>query len=665
MDAKDVLKLHDFYKSRYEKNNQRAKSCIDFSTDNQQWDAGAAMSRQNKNKETLTFNNIKKYLNRIKSQNSQLDFQTNVYQKDASANQAEYKSLDLLIKHWFTNDNISEKFNSSFNKCIDYGYAVAEVNYHREDYLTMNLEPNIIIYDDPSEAFFDLKATLKSRIDGNFCGRCRELDEKDLLHVYPEFAASNGLKKSGNKLIDFWQREEEKCWYVKMKTRQWLRQDLLNDTDYLQNVERDVLGKIMRKRGTKYCIYYYRYLNEITVIDRAPYPTEDLPLVYHSGLTEWTKDGFKTYPYAFYLKDAQKLLNLAKSQIATNLKNSTGTKYFFGPNHVTQDHNIEQFRDINKYEGAIPVGDDPNKMLVIQPTELPATQISAAQMALQDIESIAGSMSDVQMSDAVVTSSVAIKEITNNIQMINVGLVGEHVRFIDSICHLIVQMTPEIVTEQRDFFVKNEDEKVEKISINVMTETGLIINNIKNLRNGFMYEVKVGASTTMQKQDTKKDLIGIYSISPQLLQSTADIFFKNSDYPDAIQLARRAQAMIDPNLIKVGNGEMTQEEFHQMKTQAPPPQPPVNPAEMMVAQAEQAKAQAATQNAQTNQAKAQAQIQQQQNDQQLNQVKVSHEIGAKDTQNQLEATRVDLEATQKMIDAARLSGENSDANSVE
>lgn len=669
MDYKDIEKAYQDYQSAYHVNNQRGKDSIQFVDEGDQWEPSAFSNRTLNNKETLVINAVKKYVTRIKSQNRQIDFAIDVFNKNCD-DKDKYESFDLLVKHQLNNKEIQEKIDGAWDKLIDFGYSVIEVNYGYTEKNTLNLNPTIQLYEDPSEAFFDITSQLKSRIDGNYCGRVRKLDQKSLIDKYPELVADDRIKKEGNVVVDFWQRKCIKAWYVQLKTGVWYRQDLLNDDDYTNNINRKPDGTPFRKRGTRGDIYYYRYINGFCIIDCRPYPTEDLPLPYHSGLSYWTKNGVRTAPYAWYLQSPQRLVNLAKSQLATNLKNSTSAKYLGQNTHIANDKQAEILRDINSREGFIPLADDPQKIMYIAPTELSQTILALSQSSSAELDTVAGAMNDAQMSDNAVISGVAIKEITNNIQMVNAGLISEHIRFIDSVCRLIVQMLPEIITEERDFFVKDDNGQMKKIGVNIKTGTELIKNDISSIRNDFLFEVKAGATTVMEKEITVKSLLASYQINPQMFNATADIFYKNMDTPYSMELSRRALAFVDPDIIKLGNGELTQEQFHQAQQQnqmqmmkSSQQNPPVNPAEQMAAQAEMQKAAAAIQNAQTNQAKAQAQIQQAQDKATLDSVQAAHSMGIKNAQQQLNEVNTDLEATQKMIDIQRLGKEgNEDTN---
>lgn len=664
----DVEKLYSDYSSAYSEYNRRGFETISFVEDSDQWESGVQNGRSIKNKETLVFNQVKKYVNRIKSQNREIEFAINVIQKedaiyvfdesgDGNKSVSNFNSFDKLVSHWFSEKNISEKLTQAFDKCIDFGYSVLEVSWDYENDETFNRIPSLIVYDDPTEAFFDCHATLKSKIDGNYCGRRRILDDKTIYSMYPD---AEGIKKS-NVMIDFWRREKENADFVLLSTGVYKRKDLLTDGELENEAIRDSLGKLVTKKGLKSCIYFYRFINKLCVEEKVPYPTEDLPLVYHSGLTYWHKKGLATAPYAWYLIDAQRFVNLTKSQIATNLKNSTGTKWFFSPSHVTNDKIKEAIKNINAYEGALSLGDEPQKVMIVPPTELPTSMLSLSQQANAEIDSIGGSMLEAQMSDNAVVSGLALKTITSNIQIANAGLISEQISFIDSVCRILVQMIPKIITEERVFFVKNENGKLDKIGVNIMTQTGLVKNDIKAIRNGFVFDVTAGATTDIEKENTIKSLMTAYQINPQIFNATADIFFRSLPIKEANELADRAMAFVDPLIVKLGNGEITPEEFQQIQAQnqmqmAQQMQGGMQetPSQQMLAQAEMQKAQADIQNAQTNAIRANQQAESQNIKNNLDAMKVYGQIGEKRNQERIDAVNAQLDATQKMIDIGRL-----------
>jgi hypothetical protein len=657
---KTVEKKAKEYWALMSKSNQRGKKSINFVRNNAQWDSDSAAKRYIQQKETMTFNNIVKYLNRLKAQSRQLNFDVDVYQASTNTDSNNYESYDVLVRHWFKDKSIKEKFEYAFDKCVDFGYAVAEINYGRKDNYTLNLDPEIIIYKDPSEAFFDKNAELTSKIDGNFCGRKRVITGNELTKKYPKFKK---IKKRNNILYDFWFRSEKKEWYVLLTSGIWYRQDLLSEMDYETIVERKADGTIIKKRGEKNSIIFHRYING-ELVKNQDYPLEDLPLVRHGGFTYWTPDGEQSYPFSFYMEDPQKLINLTKSQVANNLKNSTATKYILNNEMITNEQILKDLTNINAKEGAFAVGGNPRDILVIPPTELSVSILNLSSMVEKDLESVAGTAIDNQMSDSAIISGKAIRELTNSIQMINIGLISEHILFIDTIYRLLTQMLPKIWIEQRTFFIKDDSGEVKEIGINILTDSGVIKNNIQDLKNNFMYEVNIGASTDMQKEMTTKTLLTIAGTSPQLFNNMADLFFKNVDIPDSQKMARRARAFIDPMVVKYGDFDITEEEFHQYRQQqAANASKGVDPnaqSAAIAAEAENKKAQADMINATTRQVQTQADIENKQQKIILDKAELEQKMNSSQVDTTLKILEREQDQEQKQIDIDRLK-ENGDS----
>jgi hypothetical protein len=223
----DILKAWTDYSSKYQNNNKRGEEAIAFVYENEQWDGGTKASRTSANKETLVFNAVRKYCEQVKNQNRQIEFAINVYQCDED-NTSRFKAFDKLIKHWYYEQHVQEKIDTAFDKLIDYGYAVAEVNYYYEDKYTLNKKPFVYVYDNPSEAFFDTSCQLKSRIDGNYCGRRRSLTKYELIEKYGNVLGADAIKDHDNIVIDFWEREQSNAYYVKLKTGVFLSPRFIN-----------------------------------------------------------------------------------------------------------------------------------------------------------------------------------------------------------------------------------------------------------------------------------------------------------------------------------------------------------------------------------------------------------------------------------------------------
>jgi hypothetical protein len=505
--------------------------------------------------------------------------------------------------------------------------------------------------------FWDKNALHPTKVDGRFCGFCRSLSDKELIEAYPDIKKANWLKAKDNKVYDYWWREWEEKEYVTLKSGIQKREDLLTFED-MDNIVKDA-ERVTRK----VCEIYFQRCCEKKVLEGPDkFPLDDLPLVYHPGLTDWSpKKGDITIPYCEYMTGAQQLHNYLLSQLASQAKNSQGDKYFFGKEHVSTQTEKENAKNINARDGGFTFGGDLTKIRREQPAQLSSTLIDLAQLTKQEIDEINGAMIDTQNAQQTVISGEALDKITHNMESINMYFLAGHITFVNQIGKLYRQMIPRLYTQERTLIVKKKDGSGQAIVINQDVGTGELRNNIKDINNNFYYEITAGPSSVMQKENTIKYLTEVYQINPAMFQATAHIFFRNLQTQDSGELTRIAMAMGDQNLIKYSQGEMTMEEFQQAKDQEMQQKlkqqqqlasmdPQVQSANA-VAAAEHRKAAAAEFNSQTNRIKAINDAEQKQQELKLQVVELVMNGKIENNKQQLEALNTQIRRNQQYIDA--------------
>lgn len=658
-----IEKQYEGWVSYYSQNKTRGEEAIDFVIAGNQWDGSVVSNRTLNNQESLTFNQNVKHLRRAYTQMDEIEFSLNVAPtNDKYADNVEETNVfRLLLNSILLNDDVLNKFTETGQKCLNYGYAFAEVNFGYVNYETLDLEPKLIIHRDPSIAFWDKNALHPTKTDGRFAGFCRTLTDKELVEKYPELKRASWLTANDNKVYDYWCREYVDMEFVLLKSGVRKREDLLtmDDKNNVVSGEKNTKGKICE-------IYFQRCCKSKVLEEPRKFPLQDLPLVYHSGLTEWHPDkGDLTIPYCEHMKGAQKLHNYVLSQTASQAKNCQGDKYFFSNTHVLTPAHHDNAENINKRDGSFTFGGDISTIRREQPAQLSQTLLELANQTKQEIDEINGAMIDTQNAQQTVIAAKALDKITHNTEAINMWFMEGHITFVNQIGKLYRQMIPELYTQERTIIVKKKDGSGEAVTINQDAGTGTLVNNIKDINNNFHYEITAGPSSTMQKENTIKYLMEVYQIDPTMLQKTAHIFFRNLQTKDAGELERIAMAMGDPNLIKYAQGEISLEEYTQLKEQAMQKQ--------MQQQAEMAKndpqaqgmiaaAQAETEKAKAMQFDSQTKRIAENNKTQTDRMKIAQaaresiqktqiEIAKIQSQESIAQTNASLEMLQKKIDA--------------
>lgn len=174
---------------------------------------------------------------------------------------------------------------------------------------------------------------------------------------------------------------------------------------------------------------------------------------------------------------------------------------------------------------------------------------------------------------------------------------------------LIVSAVPRTYENERVVRIMYEDGTYEMTNINqtvIDQATGQIVK-VNDLSVG-KYDVVCSAGPAFQnrQQETLAMMMDVAERDPSIMQIGGDVFLNNINSPAAKQLAERKRAqMLAQGLIP--EEQMTEEEKAKQAAKAAQQGQAQDPA-MVLAQAEQIKAQAELTNAQTNQAKVQLQM---------------------------------------------------------
>jgi hypothetical protein len=570
-----VYKQAEEWEAKFSENNNRGKEMIKFISCGEQWDAGVTQKRRNSGKESLTLNVCRKELKKLLAQNSEIEFSLDVHPttRESQDNVEESHAFSLLLSNIVLEKHIRENVTETFDKSAHYGYSFGEVSYCRKGNDDLSLYPTYITHKDPSTGFWDMNAALPTKVDGKFCGIKKMLNRCELMEKIPKISKTKcKVKEKDNEVIKYFFRQECDAEFRLLMNGKYKRVDLLTCEDENNFMTRERLSELMEsgdidedfelvKTGKIDKIFYKMVCNRTDVFSPIEYPTYDLPLPFHGAFSVWTPDHHTfTIPYGYELKGAQKLFNFINSQIATQSKNSSSTKWFFKPEHVKTPEQIEAAKEINQKEGGLVFGGDTSTIIEKPPAQLSQTLIQMSMGLKQVMDEING-VSWIADAQSTVLSGEALDKITKNMRVMNEKALAVHVDYFNTVGKLFGQMIPQIITEERTIVIKKMDGTSDAMVVNEWTGTGTLKNNIKDLRNKFDYEIKAGPNETMQKQNTVRYLTQAYQISPNLLQDTADIYFRNLDCKDSGELSRRAAAKIDPTLIQYSQGEITKKVY--------------------------------------------------------------------------------------------------------
>ena len=297
------------------------------------------------------------------------------------------------------------------------------------------------------------------------------------------------------------------------------------------------------------------------------------------------------------LMDGQRIYNYARSRQIEEGALSPRDKYWMTPEQAeghessleTMNTNSEAVQFYNSVENAAPPYKGGTAM--VNPS-LEAT----AQSANQDITQAGGVFASNLGDNPRAQSGVAIDALQSRGDVVTVEYYEAMEVAIEHTCRILINAIPKVYDGTRIVRILGEDGMPENVDINrvvVNPETGRpeIVNDISRGR----YEIacSAGKSFDSRQQESISAILEVAALDPSIIQEGADILLKNTNAPGLDVLAeRRRAALFNAGLIP--ESQWTEEEIQafQQAQLAAQGQPQEQDPNMILAMAEQTKAQA-------------------------------------------------------------------------
>jgi len=329
------------------------------------------------------------------------------------------------------------------------------------------------------------------------------------------------------------------------------------------------------------------------------------------------------------VRDAQVLLNVSRSSYAEATAMAPKAKWI--GTHKQFSANKQHWANANQinlpYLAFTPDEKNPGPPQRVAPDMPAAALLQDVQMAVADIEAGVGIYRENlgKESNAVSGKAILSRQREGDVGTFNWsnGLAGA----VMQAGRIFVDMIPKLYDTPRMVRTLGEDGSEDFVRVNHQMQMGdgriVTVNDLSAGR----YDVvaSVGPSFSSRREEARESMLAYFQANPQAAQQMGDLFAKHMDWPGADEFAARARriaimgGLVDPDPQDPEDAKLIQ------KMQSQPQQPA---ADVMLAQAEMAKAQAAQMKAETDRAIEMQRLQ-------LEQAKV-----------QLEAMRLEMEAQQ-------------------
>jgi len=537
-------------------------------------------------------------------------------------------------------------YQTAFKSALMMGFGAFQVLVDYESPMSFN---KIIRYDiipDATMCSWDPTALKPHKGDGNFCSRRFVFTRDEFFATYP-YVLNPVSYIDPYMLLDFqWTTRDTiivcddfvKEWFpltiLRLSNGEVVTKDQWKERekhfeDNKEFVKGSIVGeiiareipKIVGERQTQdYKIMHYRLIRD-RIIDFSEWPSRQLPIPFVDGDSYYIEGRQYTKSFIHEARDAQKLHNYSRSEMAAELKNRRREQWLGTPDNIIGYE--QDWRNPELQMGILRAKPDPKTGQL--PQKMPAWEISqglfmAAQATNQDIREILG-FSETEELQGRDMSGKARRE--RKLE----GSMSAYV-FFDNLNQAIEQggrvvndLLPYVIgDEERHMNISKKDGKSESIIMNQVQGTGDNRKIMNQLAPGeFDVEIDTGPSFAVQKDIALEFFQQTIATNPQTFPLIADLWAKNLDVQFMPQIADRFKTIVPPQILAKEEGKKL------------PPQPP-SPQEMMMKQ---------------EMAMKQAEMQERQ---QAIQIK-AHELQLKKEKNQLDQAELLLKAQKAELES--------------
>lgn len=599
IDEDDVLeqanKNLNIWNSYFNENIVRGKDDMNFVL-RDQWTAVERSEFTRLFKPAMTFNKLYDSTKKIagEQRKNKPDLLVRSLTGKATQEQIDLRAdLVRTISYQSQNDLV---YQTAFKSALMLGFGAFHIGIDFESPRSFNQIIKFGIIPDPSVCSWDPTALKPHKGDGNFCSRRYVLSRDEFFATYP-YVNNPVSFADPYMLLDFQWNTRDTITICDEYVKEWfplliykvkvgndyvsMTEDEFDDAMKQFKLQLEIVGSgesrsiIEQMRPTKvderqtqdYQIMHYRMLKNM-IIDFTRWPSRQLPIPFVDGDSHYIEGRQYTKSFIHEARDAQKLLNYSRSELAAELKNRRREQWMGTPDNIIG--NEQQWRNPELQQGILIA--KPDQKTGQMPAKMPAWDISqglfvTAQSTTQDIQEILGFSESEQLQGRDI-SGKARRERKMEGSMSAYVFFDNLNQAIEQGGRVVLDLLPYVMGEdERHVIVSKKDGRAEPLILNEKQKDGTKKNVID--KGEFDIEIDTGPSFAVQKDIALEFMQQTIQANPQAFNLIADLWASQLDIQQMEQVKERLSNLVPPQILAKERGE-------------PPPQQQPDPQQMMV-----------------------------------------------------------------------------------
>ncbi len=472
-------------------------------------------------------------------------------------------------------------YQTAFKSALMMGFGAFQVLIDYESPRSFNKVVRYDIIPDATMCSWDPTAMKPHKGDGNFCSRRFVFTRDEFFATYP-YVTNPVSYIDPYMLLDFqWTTRDTiivcddfvKEWYpltiLRLSNGEVISKDQWKERekgfeDNKEFVKGSIVGEIIAReiprivgeRQTQdYRIMHYRLIRD-RINDFSEWPSRQLPIPFVDGDSYYIEGRQYTKSFIHEARDAQKLHNYSRSEMAAELKNRRREQWLGTPDNIIGYE--QDWRNPELQMGILRAKPDPKTGMM--PQKMPAWEVSqglfmAAQATNQDMKEILGFSENEQLMGKDISGKARRERKLE-------GSMSAYV-FFDNLNQAIEQggrivndLLPYIIgDEERHMTISKKDGKSDSIIMNQKVGEGDEAS-VKNKLDTSEYDVEIdtGPSFAVQKDVSLEFFADTLKAFPQAFPLIADLWASQLDLQQMPTIKERFQSMVPPEILAKEKG---------------------------------------------------------------------------------------------------------------
>lgn len=549
---------YDYWQPEY----YRAESDIDFSLGNQ-WPDQVKSQREADGRPCLTENRIDVSIIQVVNDIRQTRPSVNVTPQDDKADVETAKVLKGIIRNIEQQSNANNSYDTAVENSTRGGYGWVRVNTQYTDEDSFDQEAVIETIENPFSVMIDSNSR---KLDGSDADRAFvfiDIPKAEFEELYPDASP-----------ISFEPDLEQKNWYSRndntVRIAEYFYKEKKKVTLYNTQIgpatgeQCEAVGiptdGLPSRESTQTSIKWCKF-NCQEILEKTDWIGKYIPIVPVYGKVVWTEGRRKSFSLTYQGRDPQMRYNFhitAETEYTALQPKAPWVAY----DDQLTPMQAKQFAQSNVKNFPVlfhKMTYDKNDQL-LPPPQRQAPPSGSPAMMQQAMQAMDGIKATLGIFDASLgargneTSGKAILARQAEGDNATFHFVDNLATSIRQVGRILVDLIPHLYTGKTVARIMGDDNEPAMVPLNqpVMKQGGKWVADpmgnqiIKPDAGKYDVSVTIGPSYASKRQEMTQNMFELYKMAPQLLEATADIFFRNLDWDGAQEIAERAKKMLPP-----------------------------------------------------------------------------------------------------------------------